>query len=656
VILLWTSLVLMIFSGGLSLFRRHPSSPRWSVAGLVTACLIGIVPAVHSLWTGASSETRLPWNIPGGACHLGIDPLTAFFLIPIFLLSSLAAVYGLEYLQGKQPVSWFFYGLLVAAMVVTVSARNGILFLMGWEIMTLSSFFLVTAEHEKREARQAGWTYLVAAHIGTAFLLVLFLLLSRSSGSMDFDSFKGLSPSETAPAWLLFVCAVIGFGTKAGFMPLHIWLPEAHPAAPSHVSAVMSGVMIKTGIYGLLRFLFYLGAPSPWWGWTFIGIGLTSGVIGVLFALAQHDLKRLLAYHSVENIGIIALGMGVGFLGLSGGSTPLAVLGFGGAVLHVLNHALFKGLLFLGAGAVLHSTHTKDIDHLGGLLKKMPWTGISFLVGAVAISGLPPFNGFISEFMIYLGCFKGLSPVHPSTGPLIAAMTGLALIGGLAAACFSKAFGIVFLGEPRSAHAAGAHEVGMPMKFPMMFLAGGCLLIGIFPTLALRAIKHPLAQLIPNLAVTLNDDLSMAERALSMISWSAGALIGLILLFALGYRLFWRGRRGGSAPTWDCGYAFPSARMQYTASSFAQPLTDLFSPLLRSEQIGSPGKDLFPKDSHLVTETPDVFWKEFYRPVLHRIQNLLARGRILQHGRLQLYVFYIVITLIAVFLLEMRNP
>ena len=274
--------------------------------------------------------------------------------------------------------------------------------------------------------------------------------------------------------------ALVGFGTKAGFIPLHVWLPEAHPAAPSHVSAVMSAVMIKTGIYGLVRVMMLLGAPQAWWGWVLCGIGLSSGVIGVLLALAQHDLKRLLAYHSVENIGIIALGLGVGTLGLCAGLPAVAVMGFAGALLHVLNHALFKGLLFLAAGNVVHSAHTREIDHLGGLLRRMPRTGAIFLIGAAAISGLPPLNGFISEFLIYLASFKGAVTLEGANSvPMLATIAGLALIGGLAAACFTKAFGIVFLGQPRSEHAEQAHEVGLAMVMPGVVLAAACILIGL---------------------------------------------------------------------------------------------------------------------------------------------------------------------------------
>jgi formate hydrogenlyase subunit 3/multisubunit Na+/H+ antiporter MnhD subunit len=274
-------------------------------------------------------------------------------------------------------VSWFFFNLLVASMALVVVARNGILFLVAWELMALASFFLVTMQDDEERVRDAGRTYLVASHLGTAFLLVLFIMLAGGTDSLDFDRFAAGSH-----AGLLFILAAIGFGTKAGFVPLHVWLPEAHPAAPSHVSAVMSGVMIKTGIYGLVRTLTFLGPLPAWAGWLLVGVGVTSGVLGVLFALAQHDLKRLLAYHSVENIGIITLGLGLGLVGLRAGFAPLAVLGFAGALLHVLNHALFKGLLFLGAGAVLHGTKTRDMEELGGLLKRMPWTGPLFLIGA----------------------------------------------------------------------------------------------------------------------------------------------------------------------------------------------------------------------------------------------------------------------------------
>jgi formate hydrogenlyase subunit 3/multisubunit Na+/H+ antiporter MnhD subunit len=474
--------------------------------------------------------------------------------------------------------------------------------------------------------------------------LALFILLGRASGSLDFDALRGAS----APTGLLFVLAVIGFGTKAGFVPFHVWLPEAHPAAPSHVSAVMSGVMIKTGIYGLVRVLTLLGPPPPWWGWLLCGIGLTSGVLGVLFALAQHDLKRLLAYHSVENIGIVALGLGVGELGLSAGSAPLAVLGFAGALLHVLNHAIFKGLLFLGAGAVAHATGTREIDHLGGLLKRMPWTAGTFLVGAVAISGLPPLNGFVSEFLIYLGALRGFVSADATAAvPLLCVLVGLALIGGLAAACFTKAFGIVFLGEPRSEDAARAHEVGLVMRLPMLLLAASCVVIGCLAPLAgdvLRPVVEGVSGLAPE---TVRGVVASATQPLSFVGLAA---VGVLLLTALLAALRWRlllGRRVEATCTWDCGYAQPSPRMQYTASSFAQPLTGLFGLLLHSRQQLVPPVGLFPSHASLSTETPDVCARGLYGPVFTAIGRGLSALRWLQQGQVHLYVLYIALTLVA---------
>ena len=471
--------------------------------------------------------------LPYGAFYVEVDALSAFFLIPILGLSALAAIYGGEYLWGWREkkslgASWFFFNLLVASMMMVVLARNGVLFLVAWEVMALASFFLVTFEDEKDSVREAGWTYLVASHLGTAFLLALFVLLGREAGSLDFDRFGAVASLAPSAVSGLFLLALIGFGTKAGFMPLHVWLPEAHPAAPSHVSALMSGVMIKTGIYGLLRALTFLGPPLAWWGWTLIGIGLTSGVLGVLFALAQHDLKRLLAYHSVENIGIIALGLGVGLVGLSNGSPLLAVLGFGGGLLHVLNHAVFKGLLFFGAGAVLHGAGTREIDHLGGLAKRMPWTAATFLVGSVAISGLPPLNGFVSEFLIYLGAFNGVTQRAGVAVPLLAVIAGLALIGGLAAACFTKTFGIVFLGEPRSEQAARAHEAGAAMRWPMVLLAAACVAIGLCAPLMVR----PLAGVLPSVsrlsADSVAENLANADGPLRWVVVGSGAFLALV--------------------------------------------------------------------------------------------------------------------------------
>jgi formate hydrogenlyase subunit 3/multisubunit Na+/H+ antiporter MnhD subunit len=594
---------------------------------------------------------RYPWAVPYGSFSVELDALSAFFLLPILILSPLAALYGSQYLgqwRGHKSAGapWFFFNILVASMVLVTTARNGVLFLLAWEIMSLSSFFLVVFEDEREDVRRAGWIYLVATHLGTAFLLVLFVLLGRGSEVLDFAHFKDPS-SSPALASLVFALAVVGFGAKAGFVPFHVWLPEAHPAAPSHVSAVMSGVMIKSGVYGLVRVLTFLGPPPAWWGWLLIGIGLSSGILGVLFALAQHDLKRLLAYHSVENIGIIVLGLGLGLLGLNAGLPLLAVLGFAGALFHVLNHALFKGLLFMGAGALLQATGTRELDQLGGLLKRMPWTGAAFLLGAAAISGLPPLNGFASEFLIYLGAFHGHASLSGlAVFPPMGIIAGLALIGGLAAACFAKAAGVVFLGEPRTEKAAGAREVGWLMRLPMLLLALSCALAGLCSPAIVLGLAPALGLATGLDPASVGLSLQQAYASLAGVSL-AGLffLAALALLLAL-HRLLLARRPVTWATTWDCGYALPSSRMQYTASSFAWPLTGFFAFFLRPRQHLSPPTGAFPPAASLATETPDVFQENFYRPLFAWTRRALLSGRRFQQGRLQLYILYIALTLL----------
>ncbi len=640
---------------GALVFANHGRWPTFfGVGGVLIGCLCGIIPAVGVVLGEPSQSLRMAWNIPYGSFSLGLDPLSGFFLIPVFLLCALAAIYGADYLEayrGREALAppWFFFNLLVASMVIVLLARNGVLFLMAWEMMALSSFFLVTFEDEKESTRQAGWIYLIASHIGTAFLLVLFILLGRASGSLDFDRF-----AASSGAGLLFVLALVGFGTKAGFIPLHVWLPEAHPAAPSHVSAVMSGVMIKTGIYGLVRVMMLLGAPQAWWGWVLCAIGLSSGIIGVLLALAQHDLKRLLAYHSVENIGIIALGLGVGTLGLRAGLPAVAAIGFAGALLHVLNHALFKGLLFLAAGNVLHSAHTREIDHLGGLLRRMPRTGGIFLIGAAAITGLPPLNGFISEFLIYLASFKGaLSLDAAGSVPMLATIAGLALIGGLAAACFTKAFGIVFLGQPRSEHAQQAHEVGLAMVLPGFVLAAACILIGLLGANVVSSMTPLISEVTGMSAAIVSTSLSTAANSVAFVSITGGALVGIASLLALGRAIALSNRSVSTNVTWDCGYAEPSRRMQYTASSFAQPLTDTFYLLLQTRRVLSAPRGFFPKDASLATETPDPYQEHIFQPLFRAIGRDLLLLRPLQQGKVQLYVLYIAVALLVLLLWQL---
>jgi hydrogenase-4 component B len=648
-------------AGALALART-----RWAssvgAGGALAGCALGLVPSLQALLGRPADPIRLPWSVPGGNLSLALDPLSGFFLLPTLALAAAAAVYGKEYLDSSAPPervgeAWLWYNLLVASMALTLAAQNGVLFLLAWETMALTSFFLVVFERDRGSVRRAGWTYLVATHLGSAALLAMFVLAAGAAGSFEFTDLARLAAEPGDFRGLLFLLAVVGFGTKAGFVPLHVWLPEAHPAAPSHVSAVMSGVMIKTGIYGLVRLLVLLGPPAAWWGWLLVGIGVTSGILGVLFALAQHDLKRLLAYHSVENIGIITLGLGLGTVGLAAGMPALAAFGFGGGLLHVLNHALFKGLLFLGAGCVLHATGTREIDRLGGLLRRMPWTGACFLVGAAAISGLPPLNGFVSEFLIYLGAFRGAVGAAGAATvivPALATIGALALIGCLAAACFTKAFGIAFLGEPRTAAAQAAHEAGPAMRGPMVALAAACAAIGLFPSAAMQVVLPPLQVVAPAPEATGPAALAAMAAPIAMVGAAALLLVAGMICVALARRRLLRGRAVEATVTWDCGYARPTARMQYTASSFAQPLTALFRLVLRTETHARPLVGLFPPKAALVTETPDAFREAFFRPAFAAIGRTLERFRFLQHGRIQLYVLYVVVTLIALIAWKLR--
>jgi formate hydrogenlyase subunit 3/multisubunit Na+/H+ antiporter MnhD subunit len=659
--LLFAMAILLLGAMAVLVLSRPERNVSWLGAGsVVIASALGCIPVIQVLSGGSIEAVRVPWPVPFGEFFLELDPLAAWFLVPTLLLSALSAIYGVGYLrawQGRRSLGpvWFFYCVLVLGMMLVLLARNAVLFLFAWELMAVASFFLVTFEHERESVREAGWIYFVATHLGTAFLLMFFLLTARETGSMDFNVWAEKGIQTRGLADILFLLAIVGFGTKAGFMPFHVWLPEAHPAAPSHVSALMSGVMIKTGIYGLLRSLTFLGAPPLWWGWLLIGIGLTSGVLGVLFALAQHDLKRLLAYHSVENIGIIALGIGVGLLGVSTGSPTLMVLGFGGGLLHVLNHALFKGLLFFGAGAVLQGTGTHEIDHLGGLLKRMPWTAATFLIGAVAISGLPPLNGFVSEFLIFLGAFQGGATLGAAGAvPLLALIAGLALIGGLAAACFTKAFGVVFLGEPRTEHASHTHETGWAMRLPMLLLAAGCALIGLFAPVVVGALQAVLENTTGLRREVVRENLAAAAGPLSLVVIGTVAFLLLLVALFLLRRGLLAGRPVEQGVTWGCGYAQPTARMQYTASSFVQPVTTLFRWLLGTHRQVQRPEGVMPANASLTTETPDLCHGNLYRPGFLKVNWGLSKLRRLQQGQVQLYVLYIAVTLIVLLAWKFR--
>ncbi len=644
-----------LFSVGLS--RR----PRWacwvSSVSVVTGAVLAAIPVVGVLMGGPVLQWRHGGSLPMGELALRLDALAAWFMVPLLLVSAMAAVYGAEYLKSSDRYcvggAGFFFSLLVASMVGVILAADAVLFLIAWEIMSVSSFFLVTFEDDRESVCDAGWIYLVATHLGTGFLLAFFVLMGRETGTLDMQRWAELGVGDPRMAGVLFLLAVVGFGTKAGFMPFHIWLPEAHPAAPSHVSALMSGVMIKTGIYGLVRMMGVLGEPALWWGWTLVGVGLLSGVGGVLFALAQHDLKRLLAYSSVENVGLITMGLGFGLLGIASGNPVLGVLGFSGALAHVANHALFKGLLFLGAGSVVHATGTRFLDELGGLGKRMPWTAAVFVIGAASICGLPPLNGFLSELLLLLGAFRAVmaEPIGVVAAGILA-VGSLALISGLSAATFTKAFGGIFLGEPRQPLPHPAHESAGAMRWPMGLLAAGCMAIGGMPFLMLA----PLDRVLGSLSAPIEQGgISMVFEGWGQwLTLSALLLWGLAGLLAVARRGLLASKPVTEALTWDCGYARPTARMQYTASSFVQPLTDLFHPLLRARAQLERPEGLFPRRAAVATETPDLAHAELYKPVGERLVAHLGRLRWMQQGKVQVYVLYVALTMLILLLWKLH--
>lgn len=636
------------------LVRRTAMIGQW-VTTLLAVAGAGLgLAGIGWFWaTGDSQPIVRPWPLPGAEFSVSLDGLSAFFLMPIFLISLLANVYGLAYWkQTERPFSGrklrLYYGTLTAGMSLLVIARNSILFLFGWEIMALSAFFLVTTEAHQKEVREAGWLYLVTTHTATLCLFAAFALLRALTGSF---ALVPVSQDRLTPelATATFTLALLGFGLKAGIMPLHFWLPSAHAAAPSHVSAFMSGVLIKMGIYGLVRVTSLLPNPPLEWGGVLLGLGVVSCVLGVALAIGQHDLKRLLAYHSIENIGIIIIGLGLALMGRSLGCENWIILGLGGSLLHVWNHAIFKALLFLCAGSVIHTTHTREIDHLGGLAGGMRVTALCFLVGAVAICGLPPLNGFVSEFLIYLGLFGTLGDGNgTSFAPVAFVAPALALTGALALACFVKVYGAVFLGTARSDHARHAHESPPAMLAPMGVLAGCCFLIGLAPLLIVPVVGQGISAWSPGLT-----DVDSRLLAMAPLGWITATNLGLLAaLLAAGAALWLRLRHSvvGEAATWGCGYVAPTPRMQYTSSSFAQMLVGLFAWALRSRAHKPGNLSLFPRKAEFHSAVPDTVLDEALRPAFRFGGWLFSWFRVFQQGNIQTYLLYLFIALIAMLL------
>lgn len=639
------AIVLAAASGlpGLCLSRRSVWGQRIAAGLAGSGAVLGLAGAASALGMDSASTVIFPWPSMGDSL-IGLDGLSAFFLVPIFLMGGLGSLYGIGYWPQRRHCFngrrlSLFWGLLIAGMALLVVSRNALAFLFGWEVMALSAFFLVATEDHLQESRRAGWIYIVATHLGTLTLFALFSLWRWATGSYDLKPVSGDAISLGVMN-VLFFLSLLGFGMKAGMMPLHFWLPGAHANAPSHVSAILSGVMIKMGIYGLVRFLSLLPDPPYLWGGLILLLGGISGLLGVCFAIAQHDLKRLLAYHSVENIGIILMGLGVALLGRSAGQPKWVVLGLAGCLLHVWNHCLFKSLLFLSAGSVVHTVHTRQIDALGGLAKRMPWTAAMFVTGAVAICGLPPLNGFISELFVYFGLLNMVVARHSVLAVLAVAV--LAMIGALALACFVKVYGAVFLGNARTEASEHARECPWVMRVPMMVLATACVVIGLAPMLLVPLLDRVIA------SWTLEPVTPMTSIG-SVVSLNPVGLMAVTLVFlvlALAALMRYSYPLSRSVGTWDCGYARPTFRMQYTASSFAQMLVALFRWILRP-QIHRPHMEgLFPKPVEMRSHVDDFILDRAILPACRNIANGFGWFRRFQQGITQHYMLYILTAVI----------
>jgi len=670
-----------------------------ALLGVLAAALLSITAALPVLLGAGPVQTvTLQWTLPLGQMRLALDGLSAWFLLTIGIVTGSVAIYAYPYLnsghgRAVHPVFGVLFCGLVASMILVVCAADLVVFLIGWEAMTVAAFLGVAFDHQRAEVREGSWLYLIATHLGTALCVLPLLAMQHTlTDATDFaqvaSAARGWPPRTLV---IMFVLGVLGFGTKAGIMPMHIWLPAAHPVAPTPISALLSGVVVKIGIYALLRLLSWISPLPAGCAYFMLVIAAVTGVMGVLYALAQHDLKKLLAYHTVENIGIIALGIGVGMLGQATGHQAVAVLGYAGALLHVANHAIFKGLLFLSAGAVLHGTGTGDIERLGGLAKTTPVNAAMFLVGAVAICGLPPLNGFVSEWVVYGALFSGAihglrtSAVAPALG-----LVALALMGGLALACFCKVFGVVFLGAARDP-TVQARPTPLLMRIGMGLLAGGCVCIGLAPGLWVPLVHratNDVTRAAPSGAVATALHGVLAPPA--TLSIFAALMLALILaLLMIRRRLLARAipQRPPTphcAPTWGCGFSQQTPRMQYSASSFAASLVLSFRHLLWPQRTLNAPQGAFPCAGQLATTVPDLARQDFFAPVFRGIARAFAMlrtvswsgtaaqtisppasapsgpvrallaglVRALRRGSIQVHLAFIVLTLLVVFIIE----
>jgi len=609
---------------------------------------------------GSASSIILPIGLPDLPFHLRLDALSAFFLVLLGGAAFGVTVYAVGYFKSMEaaPLALLllWYHLFLAGMATVLLADDAYAFMVAWEVMALASYFLVTTDHDISEIRRAGFLYLLIAHVGAVGLLLCFGVLQ--GGGLQGDgletagdfTFNAMRLAQLTPYWasVAFLLALFGFGAKAGLVPLHVWLPEAHPAAPSPVSALMSGVMLKTAIYGLLRVTFdLLNVQLAWWGTLTLTLGLITALYGVIFAAVQSDMKRLLAWSSIENIGVIVAAFGLTLIFYTEGKGALAALSMTALLYHAVNHAFFKGLLFVGTGSVLHATGERHMAHLGGLIRFMPWTAWLTLVGALAIAGLPPLNGFVSEWLLLQAFLLTPGLSQPTLNMLIpVAAASIALAAALAAYVMVKFFGVVFLGQPRDPVLYQAHEAGWAERLGMLWLAAGCVLLGLFPAQVIGWLAPVVRLLIGQTLINDGNWLLLAPVSAERASYAPllflGVMVATVLLVFIWVRRFYHGRVR-RADAWDCGYPEQTARMQDTAEGFGQPIRHIFELFMNVEREEPDPFDRHPRHT---SASVDRLWFIVYQPIAKWVGWLSDQAGRLQHGRIQWYLIYSFATLI----------
>ncbi|MBI4215272.1 MAG: hydrogenase 4 subunit B [Parcubacteria group bacterium] len=654
--------------GALFLKEHDELCSIWAHVLALFGSVLALILALSSLFSG--NITRFHWPTPLALFPIAfkIDSLSAFFLALVSIIAIACSIYGLGYMRefyGRYNLGLygFFYNIFIASLMMVVTASNGFYFLSVWELMALSSYFLVIFEHDKAENIKAGFIYFLITHVGTACLALALFLLYRGFGTLDFEMFKGFA--QTLPAGAanaIFILAMLGLGMKAGIVPLHIWLPLAHPAAPSPVSALMSGVMIKTAIYLIIRIFVELAVSTPlWWGAAVLLAGAVSSLLGVLYALSEHDIKRLLAFHSVENIGIILLGIGSALIFNSLGFPALAALGIISALFHTMNHGIFKALLFLGAGSVVSATHTRNLEEYGGLSHRMPATAFFFLIGAMSISALPPLNGFISEWLTFQGLFAGIGSSELLIKFLfILSAAALVLSGGLAAACFVKAYGAAFLGRARSHESQDARETGALFQIPMGLLAGLCVLLGVGAVFVMPILGGIAGEIgLNESALSVHNGFVDVGGGFSLLN-PAGLFTVLLGAFLVCAALVWllaRRQKVKTGLTWDCG-ARLTPRMEITATGFSRSIMMIFKGILKpTKQADIAYRDAsmryFTQSRSISLTFSDIYNVYIYGPLTQMLIFLSGQIKRIQSGNVNGYLLYVFVTLIGVLIWQL---